>query len=67
MIHFVEDNWLAGERIGSGSADATSGTVNGMFDFDDGPRAGKLFLDPITGQVIGDSDHDDHDDHGPRR
>jgi hypothetical protein len=30
-----------------------------MFDFDDGPRAGKLFLDPLTGQVAGDSDDPD--------
>jgi phospholipase C len=57
MIHFIEDNWNLG-RIGNGSTDATSGTVNGLFDFDDGPRAGKLFLDPLTGQVVGDSDDD---------
>ena len=58
VIHFIEDNWNLG-RIGNGSTDATAGTVNGMFDFDDGPRAGKLLLDPFTGQPIGDSD--DHD------
>jgi len=55
IIHFIEDNWLAGERIGNGSTDAMSGTVNGMFDFDDGPKAGKLFLDPLTGQTIDDA------------
>jgi phospholipase C len=60
IIHFIEDNWLAGQRIGNGSTDAESGTVNGMFDFDDGPRAGKLFLDPFTGQALAGSD-DDHD------
>ena len=54
IIHFIEDNWNLG-RIGNGSTDATSGTVNGLFDFDDGPRAGKLVLDPLTGQVVGDS------------
>jgi phospholipase C len=57
IIHFIEDNWNLG-RIGNGSTDATSGTVNGMFDFDDGPRAGKLLLDPLTGQVARDSDDD---------
>jgi phospholipase C len=55
---FIEDNWNLG-GIGNGSADATSGTLNGMFDFDDGPRAGKLFLDPSTGMVVGHGD--DHD------
>jgi phospholipase C len=58
IIHFIEDNWLGGERIGNGSTDAESGAVNGMFDFDDGPRAGKLFLNPLTGQAVGDSDDD---------
>jgi phospholipase C len=57
IIHFIEDNWNLG-RIGNGSTDATSGTVNGLFDFDDRPSAGKLFLDPLTGQVVGDSDND---------
>jgi len=33
IIHFVEDNWLGGERIGNGSFDAISGTLNNAFDF----------------------------------
>jgi len=57
IIHFIEDNWNLG-RIGNGSTDATSGRLNGMFDFDEGPRAGRLFLNPLTGQVVGDSDDD---------
>jgi phospholipase C len=63
IIRFIEDNWLSGQRIGDGSTDASAGDVNGMFDFDDGPHAGKLFLDPLTGVVIGGDD----DDHGHER
>jgi phospholipase C len=58
IIHFIEDNWKLG-RIGNGSTDATSGEINGMFDFDDRPKAGTLLLDPLTGQVI--ADDDDHE------
>ncbi|HZP32858.1 MAG TPA: alkaline phosphatase family protein [Candidatus Acidoferrales bacterium] len=57
IIHFIEDNWNLG-RIGNGSTDAESGMVNGMFDFDNGPRAGKLFLDPATGAVVGSGNDD---------
>jgi phospholipase C len=50
IIHFVEDNWLGGKRIGGGSFDSLSNSIDQMFDFDhDGPRGGRLFLDPTTG------------------
>ena len=53
VIHFVEDNWLGGERIGDGSYDALSGPLTGMFDFASrAPRAPKLFLDPNTGEPL---------------
>jgi phospholipase C len=49
-IHFIEDNWLSGQRIGNGSFDAISGSITNMFDFS-GPRLnGRLFLDPSTGE-----------------
>jgi phospholipase C len=53
IIHFVEDNWLGGQRIGQGSFDAISNSIAQMFDFkyrrdDDG----RLFLDPSTGQPV---------------
>src|SRR5258708_32079375 len=51
ILRFVEDNWDLG-RIGSGSTDAIAGSLNNMFDFSGGPRAGKLFLDPATGIVV---------------
>ena len=49
ILRFVEDNWLAGERIGGGSYDALAGSLDSMFDFR-GPKAAKLILDPTTGE-----------------
>lgn len=54
IIRFIEDNWLSGERIGSGSFDALAGQVNNMFDFThkDGHEGfgARLLLDPSTGE-----------------
>jgi phospholipase C len=51
LVRFIEDNWLGSQRIGGGAADAWTGTLTNMFDF--GQRgAGRLFLDPATGQPI---------------
>jgi phospholipase C len=54
ILRFIEDNWQLG-RIGNGSADAFAGTLENMFSFrggngEPGDGAGKLFLDPCTGQ-----------------
>jgi phospholipase C len=53
ILRFIEDNWNLG-RIGGGSVDAIAGTLDNMFDFDDGaqhnPR--RLILDPLTGVVL---------------
>ena len=54
ILRFIEDNWDLG-RIGNGSTDAIAGTLTNMFDFGDGPKAGRLILDPQTGQRV---DHD---------
>ena len=61
ILRFVEDNWELG-RIGNGSADAIAGSLDGLFDFnslghgdlghDDHANAGKLILDPATGQIV---------------
>ena len=51
ILRFIEDNWDLG-RIGNGSTDAITGTLNNMFDFSGGPKAGKLVLDPATGVVV---------------
>jgi phospholipase C len=54
VIHFVEDNWLGGERIGVGSFDQLSEPLTGMFSFGSRkPPAHKLFLDPSTGEPVG--------------
>ncbi len=52
VVSFIEDNWLGGQRIGNGSADAIAGSLAGMFDFAR-PGAPRLFLSPSTGQPSG--------------
>jgi phospholipase C len=57
VTRFIEDNWGV-SRIGGGSTDGIAGEITGMFDFDDRANAGKLILDPTTGQVVS-SDRDE--------
>jgi phospholipase C len=55
IIHFVEDNWGLG-RIGGGSFDALSGSIENMFDFTQKVNPGhrhQVFLDPSSGLVTG--------------
>jgi phospholipase C len=55
IIHFIEDNWSLG-RIGNGSTDAISGSIENMFDFTQKVNPGhrnQLFLNPSTGEVTG--------------
>ena len=63
IIRFIEDNWLAGERIGSGSFDAIANSITQMFNFDRIRHEGVLILNPSTGekQHGHDSDDDRHD------
>jgi phospholipase C len=54
-IHFIEDNWLQGQRIGQGSFDAITNSITNMFDFAGANQGGqgnngKLFLDASTGE-----------------
>ncbi len=50
---FIEDNWLAGARMGQGSNDATDGSIMGMFDFTQNTtKPNTLFLDPVMGTVL---------------
>lgn len=52
ILRFIEDNWNLG-RIGAGSSDAIAGSLNNMFDFDDGhAHSHRLILDPQTGTVV---------------
>jgi phospholipase C len=48
ILRFIEDNWLAGARIGGGSFDALAGPPDPMLDFHHSDN-GKLILDPTTG------------------
>jgi phospholipase C len=49
VVRFIEDNWLGGQRVGSGSVDASSGALNNMFDFGSEGHD-TLFLNPSTGE-----------------
>jgi len=52
-IRFVEDNWLGGTRIGQGSFDAISNSIDSMLDFEHPqPRNFPLLLDPSTGEPV---------------
>jgi phospholipase C len=58
IIHFIEDTFLGGQRIGTGSFDATSGTLDNMFNFSNGaviPNPTPLYLSPTTGKVCSPS------------
>ena len=50
IIRFVEDNFLGGQRIGTGSFDAIAGSVDNMFDFHQRPNFAPYVLDPSTGE-----------------
>ena len=51
VTKFIENNWLGGTRIGGGSYDAISGSLNGMFQFF-APRFAPVILNPTTGAVV---------------
>ncbi|HEX4864643.1 MAG TPA: alkaline phosphatase family protein [Acidimicrobiales bacterium] len=55
IVRFIEDNWLAGTRIGNGNADTWAGSINGMFNFGH-PIDNKLILNPATGEPQGQQD-----------
>jgi phospholipase C len=51
VIHFIEDNWLGGQRIGQGSFDGIANSIGQMFDFERPRNDGVLFLNPSTGEI----------------
>ena len=54
ILRFIEDTFLKGQRIGTGSFDAQAGSLNAMFNFSNGsvaPNANVVLLDPVTGKV----------------
>jgi phospholipase C len=50
-IHFIEDNWLGGKRIGQGSYDAIASSITQMFDFNQRFDNRLLILNDQTGEV----------------
>jgi phospholipase C len=53
VIHFIEDNWLGGKRIGQGSFDGIASSLSQMFDFSrERADKGRLILDRETGQPV---------------
>ena len=50
VIHFIEDNWLGGQRLGQGSFDAIASSIAQMFNFKQRRNDGYLFLNPATGE-----------------
>ena len=55
VINFIEDNWLRGQRIGNGSYDAISGSLDGpggLLDFFTRPHFRPVILNPTTGAVV---------------
>jgi phospholipase C len=55
ITKFIEDNWLGGQRLGNGSFDAISGSLDargGVLDFHAKPHFQPLILDPTTGKVV---------------
>jgi len=50
IIHFIEDNWLGGQRIGGGSFDAIANSIVQDFDFAKIRKNGTLCLSPNTGE-----------------
>ena len=52
VIHFIEDNWLAGERIGHGSFDGISNSISSMFDFKQVITNDLFILNEETGEPV---------------
>ena len=50
VLRFIEDNWLGGERIGSGSFDALASPIDQMFNFTKLRNNGALCLNPVSGE-----------------
>jgi len=53
VIRFVEDNWLNGKRIGSGSFDGIANSIEGMLNFNKAPNTNLYILDETSGEPVG--------------
>ena len=55
IIHFIEDNWLGGQRLSGGSFDSIANSIVQMFDFNrqwDDNSSRRLILDSTTGEPV---------------
>ena len=52
VVQFIEYNWLGGRRLGGGSFDISTGSINGMFDFTGHGNTPELLLNPTTGEKL---------------
>jgi len=50
IIHFIEDNWLGGQRIGQDLFDGIANSITQMFNFSHMRNNGYLYLIPSTGE-----------------
>jgi phospholipase C len=53
ITKFIEENWET-SQLGPNSMANKAGTLRNMFDFEGGPAAPKVFLDPTTGEITGE-------------
>jgi phospholipase C len=53
IIRFIEDTFLSGKRIGTGSYDSQAGTIDNMFNFTNNvaPNPNVVLLNATTGEV----------------
>jgi phospholipase C len=51
IARFIEEVFLDNRRIGGGSFDAMSGSLDGLFDFSRPPNVAPLLLDQATGEL----------------
>ena len=52
VTRFIEDNWLAGQRLGGGSSDASTGSLMDLFNFSGANNLTPLWISPATGAVL---------------
>ncbi len=52
VLRFIEENWLGGQRLGTGTFDQIAGPINNMFDFTHSGPEGRFELDPNTGTQL---------------
>ena len=52
IVRFIEDNWLAGQRLGGGSFDASAGSLMNLFNFSGTGNVAPLYLDTTFGTPL---------------